>query len=99
MQKLMKQRWKRHLKVKQLIFKFATEFADAGALTDDSYGELEKMGYPREMVDTYIKNAIEQSADAEAVMSVAGGSDGYKELTDWARGNMDEADKDLQPDG
>ena len=25
-------------------------------------------------------------------MSVAGGSDGYKELTDWAKGNMDEAE-------
>ena len=73
--------------------KFATEFADTGALTDNSYGELEKMGYPREMVDTYIKGMqSEQSADAEAVMSVAGGLDGYKELTDWARGNMDEAE-------
>ena len=25
-------------------------------------------------------------------MSVAGWSDGYKELTDWAKGNMDEAE-------
>ena len=73
--------------------KFATEFADKGALTDDSYAELEKMGYPKEMVETYIKGMQSaQSADAEAVMSVAGGSDGYKELTDWAKGNMDEAE-------
>ena len=73
--------------------KFATEFADKGALTDDSYAELEKMGYPKEMVETYIKGMQSaQSADAEAVMSVVGGSDGYKELTDWAKGNMEEAE-------
>ena len=72
--------------------KFATEFADKGALTDDSYAELEKMGYPKEMVETYIKGMQSaQSADAEAVMSVAGGSEGYKELTEWAKGNMEEA--------
>ena len=45
------------------------------------------------MVETYIKGMQSaQSADAEAVMSVAGRSDGYKELTDWAKGNMDEAE-------
>ena len=46
-------------------------------------------GYPKEMVDTYLKGLqAAQTADANAVMEVAGGSDGYKELTDWAKGNM-----------
>jgi hypothetical protein len=70
--------------------KFSTEFAEKGQLTDESFSELEKMGYPREMVETYIKGMQSaQAADVDAVMAVAGGSDGYKELTDWAKGNVD----------
>jgi len=69
--------------------KFAEEFTQSGELSADSFTELEAMGYPREMVETYIKGMQSaQSADANAVMEVAGGSDGYKELTDWARDNM-----------
>ena len=69
--------------------KFAEEFASSGELSSDSFTELESMGYPKEMVDTYLKGLqAAQAADANAVMEVAGGSDGYKELTDWAKGNM-----------
>ena len=69
--------------------KFAEEFTQSGELSADSFTELEAMGYPREMVETYLKGMQSaQSADANAVMEVAGGSDGYKELTDWARDNM-----------
>lgn len=70
--------------------KFAEEFADKGELSSDSFTELEQMGYPREMVETYIKGMqAAQTADVDAVMQVAGGSEGYQELTDWARSNMD----------
>lgn len=71
--------------------KFAEEFASSGELSDDSFDELSKMGYPREMVETYIKGMQAAStADADAVMDVAGGAKGYEELTDWARNNMPE---------
>lgn len=70
--------------------KYADEFAQKGALSDDSFSELEKMGYPKEMVETYIKGMqATEAADSDAVMAVAGGADGYKELTDWARDNME----------
>jgi hypothetical protein len=70
--------------------KYADEFSGKGELSPDSFAELEKMGYPKEMVDTYITGLRgTQSADADAVMSVAGGSDGYQELTSWAKDNMD----------
>ena len=69
--------------------KFSEEYANGGALSDDSYAELETMGYPKEMVETYIQGMqTNQEADANTVMAVAGGEDGYKELTDWARDNM-----------
>lgn len=76
--------------------KFADEFASSGELSDDSFDELAKMGYPREMVETYIKGMQSaQTADANAVMDVAGGTEGYKELTDWAKDNMPETELQL----
>lgn len=69
--------------------KFAEEYSKEGALSDDSFTELQNMGYPRAMVETYIQGlAAAQTADADAVMDVAGGTEGYNELTDWARNNM-----------
>ena len=69
--------------------KFSQEFADGGALSEDSFAELEQMGYPKEMVETYIQGMQStQEADANTVMAVAGGEDGYKDLIDWARDNM-----------
>ncbi len=71
--------------------KYAEEFANSGELSADSFSELEKMGYPKEMVETYIQGLqATQSADANTVMELAGGQEGYKDLTDWARENMAE---------
>ena len=69
--------------------KFSEEYANGGALSDDSFAELEQMGYPKTMVETYLAGMqTNQEADASTVMAVAGGEDGYKDLTDWARDNM-----------
>lgn len=76
--------------------KFAEEFSEKGELSADSFTELEKMGYPKEMVETYIKGMqASEAADGDAVMQVAGGADGYKELTDWARDNMETRELEL----
>ena len=76
--------------------KFAEEFSQKGELSTDSFSELEKMGYPKEMVETYIKGMqASEAADSNAVMQVAGGEDGYKELTDWARDNMEARELEL----
>ena len=76
--------------------KFAEEFSEKGELSADSFTELEKMGYPKEMVETYIKGMqASEAADSDAVMQVAGGADGYKELTDWARDNMETRELEL----
>ena len=76
--------------------KFAEEFSEKGELSADSFSELEKMGYPKEMVETYIKGMqASEAADSKAVMQVAGGEDGYKELTDWARDNMEARELEL----
>jgi hypothetical protein len=71
--------------------KFAEEFSNSGSLSDDSFTELEGMGYPREMVETYIKGMqAAAEANTDEVFKVAGGPEGYKDLTDWAGENMSE---------
>ena len=76
--------------------KFAEEFSEKGELSTDSFSELEKMGYPKEMVETYIKGMqASEAADSDAVMQVAGGAEGYQELTDWARDNMEARELEL----
>lgn len=76
--------------------KFADEFAEAGQLSDDSFTELESMGYPRDMVETYIKGMQQQAAaNVEEVYQAAGGPEGYQELTQWAAQNMTEQEVNL----
>jgi hypothetical protein len=54
------------------------------------------MGYPREMVETYIKGMQSgATADVAAVMDVAGGEEGYAELTDWAKQSLDTKELEL----
>ena len=76
--------------------KFSQEFASSGELGEESYTELESMGYPKEMVETYIKGMQSaQTADADAVMEVAGGKEGYADLTDWAKESLDTKELEL----
>lgn len=71
--------------------KFAEEFSQSGELSQDSFTELENMGYPREMVETYIRGMQQQAeANVDEVYKAAGGPEGYKELTQWAAQNMSE---------
>jgi hypothetical protein len=54
------------------------------------------MGYPKEMVETYIKGMqSSQTANAEEVMASVGGKEGYAELTDWAKASLDVKELEL----
>ena len=71
------------------LTKFSDEFATKGELSEDSFSELEKMGYPKEMVDTYLAGVkSSETADVNAVMDIVGGDEGYNDLTGWAKDNM-----------
>lgn len=73
------------------LTKFADEFAAEGKLSDKSYGELEKLGYPKEFVDTYIAGQVAMAERAQQeVFSSVGGSDTYREMTEWAASNLSE---------
>ena len=71
------------------IQEFETEFMANGELSEASYNKLLSAGIPRAMVDSYIKG---QQALAERMIAdvhaIAGGSDGYATMVEWARGNL-----------
>ena len=87
------------------IAEFTDAIAKDGKLSDDHYAKLAAAGYPKAMVDNYLAgqaagadpvaaaeaNALVQ-ADVDAIMGLAGGAEGYKELLGWARGNLSKAE-------
>lgn len=76
--------------------KFSEEYHSSGQLSEESFAELEQMGYPRDMVETYIRGTQQQAdADVQEVYKAAGGPEGYQELTQWAAQNMTEQEVNL----
>ena len=72
------------------------EFAAKGELSEDSYTKLTDAGFPKEMVDGYIKG---QEAIAEQIRgrlySEVGGQDGYNEIVSWAKENLSTGEKEI----
>ena len=70
--------------------KFVTEMEENSNLSDDSYAELEAMGYERSVVDAYIKGATDgvTEADADALITKYGGQESYDNLIKWAGENL-----------
>ncbi len=73
--------------------KYTNEFAETGELSEDSYTELAKAGFPREMVARYVRGLREEQSDYESALHTpAGGKDAYTKLVQWASANLDDAD-------
>ena len=78
----------------------SSRYAESGMLQDEDYGELEKAGFSRNMVDNYLAglqyNAAQDSAlNAQQVSQIKtefGGAEAYDAMTTWATENM-EADE------
>ena len=69
--------------------KYYDESAKEGKLTETSYGELQKLGLDRQVVDAYIDG---QTALAEqrsnSIMATVGGKEQYSEMIDQASKNL-----------
>lgn len=74
---------------------FFKEFAETGALSDESFAALEKMGLPRNVVEAYAAGvqALNEKAANEA-FDLVGGKDQYAKMADWARTNLSQADRE-----
>jgi len=73
------------------LSKFSEEWAEKGELSETSYKELQKLGYPQEFVDTYIEGfQALQDRQVGEVYKTVGGEDNYKAMTEWASANLPE---------
>jgi len=72
------------------------EFATNGKLSDETYASLEKAGITKDVVDSYIagQQALADNARSSA-LSLVGGEEGYKSISEWAAVNLSEADLDV----
>ena len=75
---------------------FATEWAEKGELSPESYAALAAQGFPKTLVDAYIQGqkatmnqqkTLEEDA-VKSIKAVAGGEDGFTALAGWMRTNL-----------
>jgi hypothetical protein len=63
----------------------ASEYAQNGKLSDESYSALEKQGFNRNMVDVYIEGV---KATTQKLHDRVGGTEKYKEMIQWSVQNI-----------
>jgi hypothetical protein len=74
---------------------FSDEFFKTGKLSDNSYGELEQMGFPRALVDQFIAGQQAVIAREEAsVFESVGGQPAYEQMIQWAGASLSPAEVD-----
>ena len=87
------------------VAKYTDELATAGKLSDESYAALQKAGYPKVVVDSYIKGLTADADRTEAVSqaliadkqiaeitTAVGGQEVLSEMLAWATANLEAAD-------
>lgn len=71
------------------LTEFSQEFFTTGKLSDESYKNLEGMGYPKAIVDQFIAGQQAVIArEEQAVYDSVGGKDTYASMTQWASQNL-----------
>lgn len=69
--------------------KFSDEFFSSGKLSDDSYSQLETMGYPKAIVDQFIAGQQAVIArEEQSVFESVGGRDSYDQMVQWAGNSL-----------
>ena len=66
------------------------EYAGAGKLSDDSFKQLEDAGFPRGVVEAYIRGVEQQSGsvaqkDVDEILTAVGGTQKYEQMMSWAQ--------------
>lgn len=68
---------------------FQQEYAENGALSDDAYQALEESGFSKALVNSWIQGQEALARDnTEAVYEVAGGTESYQDMVQWAAENL-----------
>ena len=65
------------------------EYEDKGELAPESFEKLDKLGLPKDLVESYIEGqkAI-QSKQSNEIFDVVGGQENYGKVIDWAKNNL-----------
>lgn len=84
---------------------YTKEITEGGKLSDGSYADLAKLGYPKNVVDSYVKglmadsmveSAVQQTriavTEINAITESVGGQQGLEAMLNWAATNVPEAD-------
>jgi hypothetical protein len=72
---------------------FEQEFAEAGALSAESYTKLEGMGFSRDTVDAYIAGQTARAEQyAAKAHAVVGGAEAFQQMTTWAANALTESE-------
>tara|TARA_R110000824_G_scaffold105995_6_gene250573 strand:+ start:582 stop:1361 length:780 start_codon:yes stop_codon:yes gene_type:complete len=73
---------------------FTDEYAEQGELSSKSLGKLSEMGFPKELVENYMagQEALGRvgTVEEQEIMNSVGGTDSYKDMTEWARDSLSE---------
>lgn len=71
------------------LAEFNSEFAQTGALSDESYSKLEKAGYDRAIVDQFIEGQKARATQFDgSIKDEVGGGEAYNTMVDWAKANL-----------
>lgn len=72
------------------------ELTNNGQLSEKSYVELEKQGYPKTVVDAYIRGIQAEQSQVQGAVSeikkLAGGDEGYAAMAEWMSANLGAAE-------
>lgn len=74
--------------------KYSQEFFESGELKEESYTALESMGYPKDLVNSFIEGQKALVAnEQESLYAEVGGAEAYSKMSEWAAMNMTEEAK------
>ena len=73
--------------------KYYDELRENGELSEDSYSELEDLGYPKHFIDNYVRGLkAEADSFSDEVFGVVDGKENYNKVVSWAEDNLSEAE-------
>lgn len=76
------------------LTKYSDEYASGGALSDESYKELEAKGFSRDTVDTFVEGVkAKAQVRADTLASAVGGVDNYNAIITWGKSALTDAEK------
>tara|TARA_B110000977_G_scaffold187167_1_gene253972 strand:- start:5612 stop:6448 length:837 start_codon:yes stop_codon:yes gene_type:complete len=71
------------------VARYEQEFVENGSLSDDSYKNLEKLGFSKNQVDQYIQGQTAYANTVrDSIHNSVGGEEQYTDIITWASGNL-----------